>query len=169
MATKEDKDKKTAAKEDEKKKADDKASEAKADAKAEEKQKKANKAAEKEEATDEEINEGEELNELLALLEDGELTDLDPEEAIEYIDEWSEIMHGSKDESLKEISKNLKQLKKALTNSKAKAGDIAEVLSQLGEQTNEYADNAERGYKTKLHKLGKSLTKAAKALEQDEE
>lgn len=151
MAAKDDKDKKTAVKDDEKqKKTDSKAEKAEADA-------------------NEDIDEGEELDELVAMLEEGELTDLNPEEAIESIDEWYEILHSSKDDGLKELSKSLKQLKKVLSSSKAKEGDIAEALSQLGEQTNTYADDAQRGYKTKLHKLGKSFIKASKSLEQTTE
>ncbi|WP_316432369.1 KGG domain-containing protein [Leptolyngbya sp. NK1-12] len=120
------------------------------------------------EITDEIEDEGEELDELLDILDEAELTDLDPEEGIEIIDQWHEILNDSGDAELKEIGKSLKQLKKVLSSSKSKPEAIAEALCQLGEQTNEYANNAQRGYKTKLHKLGKSLNKAGKSLEQQE-
>jgi hypothetical protein len=117
-----------------------------------------------------EIDEAKELDALLEMLEgEDDLTEIDPEAAIEMIDEWQELIGKSKDENLKEINNGLKQLKKQLSNDKAKATDIAEVLSQLGEHVDTYANDAERGYKTKLHKLGKTLTKASKSLETEEE
>lgn len=119
---------------------------------------------------EQEIDEGEELDALLEMLEgEDELTAIDPEAAIEMLDEWQELIGKSKDENLKEINNGLKQLKKQLSNDKGKAADIAEVLSQLGEHVDNYANDAERGYKTKLHKLGKTLTKASKSLETEEE
>lgn len=114
-------------------------------------------------------DEGEELDELLGVLEESELTDLDPEEGIEIIDEWHDILNESGDADLKEIGKSLKQLKKVLSASKSKPADIAAALTNLGEQTNEYANNAQRGYKTKLHILGKALSKAGKTVGQSEE
>lgn len=118
---------------------------------------------------DDDQDEGQELDELLDILEESELDELDPEEGVEIIDQWHEILNDSGDAELKEIGKSLKQLKKVLSSSKSKPEAIAEALSQVGEQTNEYANNAGRGYKTKLHKLGKALNKAGKSLEQQEE
>lgn len=111
------------------------------------------------------IDEGAELDELMSLLEDSELTDLDAEEGIETIDEWYEILNDSGDSDLKEIGKGLRQLKKALSAKKQKPEAIAEALSDLGDKVEEYANNAQRGYKTKLHKLAKSLSKSAKSVE----
>lgn len=116
-----------------------------------------------------EVDESEELNELLDMFEDEELSDIDPEEATSIIEEWHDILNHSGDANLKEIAKGLTKLKKAVSASKPKPEAIAEALTQIGEQINEYADNAERGYKTKLHKLGKSLSKAGKSLEKQEE
>lgn len=112
-----------------------------------------------------EVDEGAELDELLSLLEESDLTELDAEAGIETIDEWSEILNDSGDSDLKEIGKGLRQLKKALSAKKQKPQDIAEALSDLGEQIEGYANNAQRGYKTKLHKLAKSLHKSAKSVE----
>lgn len=116
-----------------------------------------------------ELDESQELDELLNLLEETELTDFDPEEGTSLIDEWHEILSESDDKGLKEIGKSLAQLKKALTASKSKPEAIAEALTQLGEKTDKYADQAERGYKTKLHKLGKALSQAGKSLESAED
>jgi hypothetical protein len=116
---------------------------------------------------DEGLDESQELDELLELME-GDITELDSDEAVELIDEWHEILSESDDAGLKEIGKGLKQLKKALSASKTKPADIAEALTSLGEKTNEYANEAQRGYKTKLHTLGKALSKAGKTLEEQE-
>jgi type VI protein secretion system component VasK len=130
----------------------------------------ASKADSKKAADDAEgLDEGEELNVLLETFEDADLTEINLDSATGMIDEWYEILHKSKDAELKEIGNSLKQLKKVMSSNKSKGADIAEVLSQLGKQTDEYGNNAERGYKTKLHKLGKALTKAAHSLEKAEE
>lgn len=113
------------------------------------------------------LDEGEELNALLEAFEGSDLTEIDLDDATGLIDEWYEILHKSKESELKEIGNSLKQLKKLLSNSKAKGEDIAEALSQMGEQTDAAANNAERGYKTKLHKLGKALGKAGSSIEKE--
>jgi hypothetical protein len=116
-----------------------------------------------------EIDESAELDELISMLEESDLTDLDAEEGIEALDEWYEILNDSGDSELKEIGKGLRQLKKTLSAKKQKPHDISEALSQLGEQIDGYANNAQRGYKTKLHKLAKSLSKSAKSIEKASE
>jgi ABC-type transporter Mla subunit MlaD len=121
----------------------------------------------------EEMDMGEELDELLNMLEEEDLTDVDLEQAAEMIDEWQGVLSKSKDAQLKEVGASLKQLKKLVGNSKVKEEDLAEVLSQLGSQVDEYANNAERGFKTKLHRLGKALAGEGKELmsasDEDEE
>lgn len=112
----------------------------------------------------EEMDTGEELDHLLAMLEEEDLTDIDLEQAVEMIDEWHGILNKSKDADLKEIGSNLKQLKKLLGGSKIKEADLAEVLTELGGQVDKFANNAERGYKTKLHRLGKALSGEGKEL-----
>lgn len=116
-----------------------------------------------------EMDEKEELDSLLEVLEEEDLSALDIETATEMIDQWYEFLHGSDNAELKEVANTLKQLKKKITASKPKTPDIAEILSQLGEQIDTAADNAERGYKTKMHKLGKSLRKAGREVEKEEE
>ncbi len=116
------------------------------------------------EASLEETDTGEELDNLLTLLEEEALTDMDLDQAIEMIDEWHGILNKSKDADLKEIGSNLKQLKKLLGASKIKEADLAEVMAELGSQVDKFANNAERGYKTKLHRLGKALSSEGKEL-----
>jgi ABC-type transporter Mla subunit MlaD len=112
----------------------------------------------------EEMDMGEELDELLNMLEEEDLTDVDIEQAAGMIDEWQGVLSKSKDAQLKEVGASLKQLKKLVSSSKVKEEDLAEVLSQLGSQVDEYANNAERGFKTKLHRLGKALSGEGKEL-----
>lgn len=119
-------------------------------------------------AASEEMDTGEELDNLLAMLEDEDLTDIDLEQAVEMIDEWNGTLSKSEDADLKEIGSNLKQLKKLLGSSKLKEADLAEVMTQLGSQVDKFASNAERGYKTKLHRLGKALSSEGKELASDD-
>ncbi|MCU0567815.1 MAG: hypothetical protein MUF49_14595 [Oculatellaceae cyanobacterium Prado106] len=137
-----------------------------------EKQQKGSKTATKNQETEtaddsHEIDESEELDALLEMFEEGDLTSIDPEIAGEMIEEWQDILAESEDSELKEIGGHLKQLKKAISLKKPKVEEISEMLSQLGEQVNTSADNAKRGYKGKLHKLAKALTKAGRSLEQE--
>lgn len=119
-------------------------------------------------ASSEEMDRGEELDELLTMLEEEDLTDMDLEQAVEMIDEWHGVLNQSKDAELKEIGNNLKQLKKLLGASKIKEADLAEVMASLGNQVDEFANNAERGHKTKLHQLGKALSREGKELMSNE-
>lgn len=118
---------------------------------------------------DEDQDAGEELDELLDAFEAGDLTAIDLEDATEMIEDWQETLTKSKDADLKEIGNGLKQLKKSLAGGKAKPEDLAELMTQLGEQVDGYAGKAERGYKTKMHTLGRAFKKAAQSLEQPEE
>ncbi len=88
----------------------------------------------------------------------------EPETAIESISAWQAVLKGSKDEGSKEISNSLKELKHLLGLKKADPAKIAEVLAQLGDQTDTAADQAERGTKGQLRDLGKALHKIAKTI-----
>jgi septation ring formation regulator EzrA len=116
-----------------------------------------------------EMDEGEELDALMALMEDDELTAAEPETVTDVIDHWQNVLQESEGEGFKEIAENLKQLKKHLTSKKSKTADIAELLVELGEQVDTAANEAKRGYKTKLHTLGKGLRQAGEALQTDED
>lgn len=113
------------------------------------------------------IDERHELDSLIELLE-GDITAIDPETASEQIDEWSNLLKKADEPEVKEISNSLKQLKKLLSKSKAKASDFAEVLSQLGNQLDDLATNGAEGNKTRLHHLARALRKNGHAVERQE-
>lgn len=119
--------------------------------------------AKKESDDEPEAAEGSDLHELLEALE-GDVTSLEPEAAIEVIDEWHDALKGSKDEGLKAINHGLTELKKQLKRSKPDGAKLGELLVELGEQTEAAADAAERGTKGQLQKVGKALSKIGKSL-----
>lgn len=114
-----------------------------------------------------ELDEGEELDALLEIMEEEEITALDAETSTAIVDEWYDFLHESDEADLKEIANVLKQLKKQITSSKVDEAKIGEMMSQLSEMVDNYADEAKRGYKTKLHKLSKLFSKAGKKLVKD--
>jgi general stress protein YciG len=140
----------------------------KTESKAEETESKSSKGATSTQVESDEDT-SEELDELLDAFEEGDLTAIDLQDATEMIEDWQGVLSKSKDADLKEIGNSLKQLKKSLSGGKAKPEALAELFTQLGEQVDGYAGNAERGYKTKMHTLGRAFKKAAKSLEQPEE
>jgi hypothetical protein len=120
-------------------------------------------------AKGDDMDEGRELDSLLALLENEELTSVDPEAATEMLDHWQSLLKESDEPGLADIADSLKKLKKSLTSKKPKSADIAESLMEIGDQVDGAAGEAKRGYKTKLHTLGKSLRKAGETLEEAED
>lgn len=96
---------------------------------------------------------------------EGDLTKVDTDTAIGAIDHWYSLLHKSDNESLKEISNGLKELKQTLKRKNASASDIAEALTKIGEQTTEAASEAHRGLKGPIQKFGKLLSKTGKSLE----
>ncbi|WP_017653127.1 hypothetical protein [Fortiea contorta] len=107
----------------------------------------------------------EQIDSLVDTLEEDDLTNLDQETAQGAIDAWYTLLHKSEDENLQEIANGLKELKQLLKRKSAKSTDFAEVLTKLGEQTQQSATNAARGFKGPIQKLGKLLSKAGKSLE----
>ena len=110
-----------------------------------------------------------ELDQLLGAFESGDLTAIDLDEATEMIETWQETLSKSKDSALKEVGTSLKQLKKSLSGGKATAEDLTKQFTQLGEQVDAYAGDAERGYKTKMHDLGRAFKRVARSLSAEEE
>ncbi|GJD15723.1 hypothetical protein RIVM261_006790 [Rivularia sp. IAM M-261] len=115
------------------------------------------------------IEEHEQIEEIDGLIDtlDGDLTQVDSETSVGAIDTWYKVLHNSEDESIKEIANELKELKQVLKRSKPKATDIAEVLTRLGEQTQQAAHEAKRGFKGPVQRLGKLLSKTAKSLAEE--
>ena len=98
-------------------------------------------------------------------LEDG-LGEVDKEAATSSIDTWYNLLHKSEDENIKEIANGLKELKHALKLKNPKSADISNILSKLGEQTVAAAQDARRGFKGPVQRLGKLLSKSGKSLEE---
>lgn len=125
-----------------------------------------NDAAKAENADSEnEIDEAQELDGLLEIFSEHDIAEIDMDTAAGMIDEWYDILHQSKDEPYKEVAANLKQLKKLLSGKKDQSEEVVELLDELAEQTDDLADEAQRGYKGKLHKLGKALRHASLSIE----
>jgi hypothetical protein len=108
------------------------------------------------------------INSLIEML-DGDLDKIDTKAAIGGIDQWYELLNMSEDKNLKAIATELKELKKLLTGGKSKGAALSERLTKLGEQTIEVAANAGRGFKGVTQKLGKSLIKIAKSIDQEKD
>ncbi len=87
----------------------------------------------------------------------GDITEIEPTEAVDSIDEWVDFLKGHKEDNVKELSASLKELKKLVKGKKSEASEIAAVLAKLSEQTNAIGDEAGRGVKGPVHTLGKAL------------
>ncbi len=111
-------------------------------------------------------NDVEDTQQLESLLSDleGDLTDVEPDIAIDLIDHWHSTLHKAKEPDLKELSNGLKELKQALKGGKATGHEIGEILCTLGDQTSDIASDTNKVLKTPLQKLGKLLSKAGNAL-----
>jgi tetratricopeptide (TPR) repeat protein len=99
----------------------------------------------------------------------GGLSDIDPKSALTMIDQWHSLIQKSKEPELKELATSLKDLQKALKRDDATGHDLSELLSHMGEQTNEIASKAEQGLKKPLQQLGKQLTKVGRSLAKAED
>jgi hypothetical protein len=114
-------------------------------------------------------DQGEELDALLELLDNEDLGDIEIQSAVAMIDHWHDTLDKSDEPEMKEMAKALKSLKKTLSSKKPKAEDIAKLMEQLGSEIDDFATAAKRGYKTKLHTLGKALQQASESLQSDKE
>ncbi len=99
----------------------------------------------------------------------GDLSKVESEAALGLVDEWYELLHKAKEPEIKELGSHLKQLKQLLKGGKATAHEISEVLSEIGEQTSEYATDADKEVKTPLRQIGKQLAKLGNSLAKAEE
>jgi len=76
------------------------------------------------------------------------------------ISSWIKTLDSHDD--LKPIAKDLENLKKALADKDG--AKIVDLMTKLGEATTEAAESAEGKEATKIKRLGKALTVAAKAI-----
>ncbi|WP_341528257.1 hypothetical protein WKK05_02590 [Nostoc sp. UHCC 0302] len=107
----------------------------------------------------------EEIDSLIEILEE-DLTQVDNETTLGGVDKWYNLLHKSEDENLQQIANGIKELKQLLKRSNPKPADISNVLGRLGEQTTAVGQEAKRGFKGPIQRLGKLLTKTAKSLEE---
>lgn len=104
------------------------------------------------------------IDTLLEKAQGEQLTSLDPEDAVDAIDMWYNIVHKAEGEQYQQLANSLRGLKQALKRGNAKPETIAKALTQVGEQTTEIASDAPRGFKGVIQKLGKQLIKAGESL-----
>ncbi|MBD2335531.1 hypothetical protein H6G64_00810 [Calothrix sp. FACHB-156] len=109
-----------------------------------------------------------ELDSLFEALE-GDLTSLDNEAALELIDQWYSSLHKAKEPEIKEIANSVKNLKQLVKSGKATGHEIGEVLIEIGDQTSDFAGEADKEVKTPLHRLGKQLSKIGVSLGKQED
>jgi hypothetical protein len=98
-----------------------------------------------------------------------DLSQLDSEAALGLVDEWYDFLHKAKEPEVKEIATHLKQLKQLLKGGKATGHEISEVLMEIGEQTSNFAADAEKEVKAPLRQVGKQLSKAGNSVAKAEE
>ncbi|UBF25873.1 hypothetical protein K9N68_30740 [Kovacikia minuta CCNUW1] len=117
-----------------------------------------------------EFNASEEIDQLVQTL-DGDLSETEPEQALELVNQWYDFVHKVKDPGVKELASGLKDLQKLLKSGKATGYEISDILIHLGEQVGNVSDSAEKGMKQSVQRLGKQLRKAgtATAKEEDQE
>jgi len=113
-------------------------------------------------AEDQEIHE--QLDLVIEKAENNELTDMDSEAAVGAIDFWYTILNKAEGDQFKQVANSLKNLKQALGKSNTKPDTIAKSLTQLGEQANEIASDAPRGFKGIIQKLSKQLIAASESI-----
>ena len=116
------------------------------------------------ESEDQEDAVSEKIYSLIDILQE-DLTGVDLDTATAAIDEWYQQLKGSKNQELKQISTNLKNLRKLVTNEQADESEIAEILISLGEQLGDYATNADENISDSLQELSAALIDAGDSLE----
>jgi len=111
----------------------------------------------------------EQFDTLLEQAEDNELTAMDSEQAVGMVDRWINLLNKAEGEQFQQTANSLKELKQALKRNNAKPETIAKALNHVAEQTTTLADEAPRGFKGVIQKLGKQLSSAAESLTANEE
>uniref|UniRef100_A0A832H5M0 Uncharacterized protein n=1 Tax=Oscillatoriales cyanobacterium SpSt-402 TaxID=2282168 RepID=A0A832H5M0_9CYAN len=115
-----------------------------------------------------ELDVNQEIDELVQTLQ-GDLSELEVEDALSLIDQWHGILNKVKEPAAKDLANALKDLQKMLKGGKATGHEISEALIHLGEQTAEFRGDAEKGSKQSVQKLGKQLRKAGTSIAKAED
>ena len=108
------------------------------------------------------------LESLLQALQ-GDLSTLDPDNALETIDQFQSLLKQSKQPEAKEIASGLKDLQKLLKRKEPSGHELGELIRHLGEQTTDSAADADKALKPTLQHLGKQLTKVGRSLSKAED
>lgn len=98
----------------------------------------------------------------------GDLTTIEPDAAMEMIDEWYKLLNKSKEPEFKEIATGLKEVQKLLKTEDA-GHELGELICHLGEQINDVSEDAEKELKKGLQALGKQLNKIGQSLGKEDE
>jgi hypothetical protein len=99
----------------------------------------------------------------------GNLSEIDPDTALESIDTFLSLLKQAKQPEAKEIATGLKDLQKLLKRKEPSGHELGELIAHLGEQTIEIAGDADKGLKAPLQHLGKQLTKIGRSLSKAED
>jgi type I site-specific restriction-modification system R (restriction) subunit len=98
----------------------------------------------------------------------GDLTSIEPNAALETIDEWYKLLNKSKEPEIKEIATGLKEMQKLLKTEDA-GHELGELICHLGEQITDVSADADKELKKGLQALGKQLNKIGQSLGKEEE
>lgn len=98
-----------------------------------------------------------------------DLSSINSDAVFEMVEDWYSLVHQSKMPEVKEIASGLKELKKLLRQDEVPGHDLGELLSQLGEQTNDAGSDAEKEFRAPLQRLGKQLAKIGRSLAKEED
>ncbi len=99
----------------------------------------------------------------------GDLSALDPDRALETIDEFQSLLKHAQQPAAKDIASGLKELQKLLKRKEPSGHELGELIAHLGEQTHEIAADADKELKTTLQQLSKQLTKVGRSLSKAED
>jgi predicted small secreted protein len=84
--------------------------------------------------------------------------------AVSNINGWQKKLRNSDAQGASQIVSTLGELKNALQQSQIDGQRVGDLLSQLGEQTTQAADNVQGQQATQLKQLGSTLSKAGSQL-----
>jgi hypothetical protein len=98
------------------------------------------------------------LDTTIAALQQG-LTSIPPEQAVAVIEGWQQQLQGN------DLAEDLGELKAALTSGQTSKGmSLAEILTDIGQDTTEASASADPSAAAKVKQLGELLSQAASSL-----